>query len=250
MPDKRIHRGKHPQDERLFAPAAWPQLQNAVADMSWLLSRQYAAKSTLKLVGDRFALDQRQRMAVMRSVCADCCLKERSCKRVNPQTLNDEIILLDGYNVITTIEASLAGGIIIMGRDGCYRDIASVHGTYRKVEETIPAINLIGKFCWQINLRQCLWYLDSPVSNSGRLKTLILEIAQQNNWNWQVQLVHNPDAVLSSSSEVVGTSDSEILNRCSGWLNLTRHIIEKFVPQANIIDLSGNMPPAISAVTD
>ena len=58
----------------------------------------------------------------------------------NPQQRQ---LWIDGYNVLTTIEAALAGAVIIAGRDGCYRDMASMHGSYRKVEETSPAIELI-----------------------------------------------------------------------------------------------------------
>ena len=42
-----------------------------MADFSWLLTRGYAEKGALKLVGDRFSLTERQRLAVMRSACSD-----------------------------------------------------------------------------------------------------------------------------------------------------------------------------------
>src|SRR5688500_10446127 len=53
MPDHRSHRGPHPEDAGLFAPAVHPTLRSAVADLSWLLTRGYADPSALKLVGDR-----------------------------------------------------------------------------------------------------------------------------------------------------------------------------------------------------
>jgi hypothetical protein len=52
---------------------------------------------------------------------------------------------IDGYNVLTSIEAALSGGVILRARDGCYRDMASMHGSYRKVEETISAIHILGE---------------------------------------------------------------------------------------------------------
>ena len=45
MPDKRSHRGPHPEDGRLFVPEQWPALQAAVGDLSWLLSHAYALNS-------------------------------------------------------------------------------------------------------------------------------------------------------------------------------------------------------------
>jgi hypothetical protein len=53
VPDKRHHRGPHPDDGRLFAPDMLAQLQSVVSDLSWLLSRGYAATSAIKIVGDR-----------------------------------------------------------------------------------------------------------------------------------------------------------------------------------------------------
>ena len=84
----------------------------------------------------------------------------------------------------------------------------------------------------------CRWYLDRPVSNSGRLKKLLLEVAAEQDWAWQVELVYSPDGVLVRTDEIVATSDSEILNRCQRWFNLARHVIELSIPQANIIDMN------------
>ncbi|MHC4126245.1 MAG: DUF434 domain-containing protein, partial [Planctomycetota bacterium] len=71
MPDKRTHRGPHPSDEKLFSPEVVAQLRLAVADFSLLLTKGYSDNSALKLVGDRFSLSKRQRLAVMRNACSD-----------------------------------------------------------------------------------------------------------------------------------------------------------------------------------
>ena len=57
---------------------------------------------------------------------------------------------------------------------GRYRDIAGVHGTYRKVAETMPAVELIGARLQQLRVSQARWLFDRPVSNSGRIQALIL----------------------------------------------------------------------------
>jgi hypothetical protein len=61
-----------------------PRLRQAVADFSMLLTKGYADKSSLKLVGDRFSLTQRQRVAVMRGSCSDQQLEGRLA-RVGPR---------------------------------------------------------------------------------------------------------------------------------------------------------------------
>ena len=238
MPDKRTHRGPHPADAKLFADDKIPDLRKAVSDFSLLLTKGYAEKSALKLVGDRFSLTQRQRMAVMRTACSDRQLAVRTTRRVKITDLAARPVAIDGYNVLITIEAAISAACIFKGRDGCFKDLASIHGTYRKVTETIPAVRLIGQFLKDNNITNCLWLLDSPVSNSGRLKTLIEGLAAENNWNWRVKLTISPDAELKQTDLIVATSDGIVLDECKSWINLARELIETKLPQTRLIDLS------------
>jgi hypothetical protein len=238
MPDKRSHRGPNPADEKLFAPEAISDLRSALADYSLLLTKGYAEKSALKLVGDKFSLTQRQRLAVMRSACSDQQLASRSRNRIDVNNLSGQSVAVDGYNVLITVEAAMSGGVIFAGRDGCFRDLASIHGTYRKVTETIPAVRLIAEFLQELGIGKVQWLLDSPVSNSGRLKMLIGELTEQNNWNWEIELLLSPDAELIKTDLIVTSSDSVILDGCRRWVNLATEIIKRKLPSAWIIDLA------------
>jgi len=237
-----MHRGPHPEDARLFGPAAQGQLRRAAADLAWLLSRGYASASALKLVGDRYRLTARQRTAVSRSTCSDAELARRKSHQVDARRLENRPLWLDGYNVLTTIEAALAGGVVLAARDGTYRDMASMHGSYRKVAETRPALELLGQATAELGVSDCLWYLDRPVSNSGRLKTLMAEVAAAGGWSWHVELVPDPDAVLADTDQIVATADSAILDRCRSWFNLARRTIAQHVPDADVVDLAGGRP--------
>jgi hypothetical protein len=238
MPDRRAHRGKHPEDAKLFDPSWHEALRDATADLSWLLSRDYAQPSAVTIVGDRYSLDERQRMAVTRAACSDQSLAKRTASEIALRELRGQRIEIDGYNVLTTIEAALSGGMILHCRDGTFRDIASIHGTYRKVEETLPAIELAGKTLVELGVSSALWLLDSPVSNSGRLATILREQADRHGWDWQVELVANPDARLIQSHQVIASADSVILDRCSKWLNLARRVVEDHVVCTNVVEMT------------
>src|SRR5690606_18093138 len=95
-----------------------------------------------KIVGDRYNLTARQRTAIQRCAAPDQAVAGRAARRLTPAQAAGRPLLLDGYNVLTTVEAALAGGVLLVGRDGCLRDLASVHGTWRCVEETRPALRL------------------------------------------------------------------------------------------------------------
>src|ERR1700752_2008189 len=173
MPDVRKHRGAHPEDRRLFADDQLPALRAAVAELSWLLTRDYAIKGATKLVGERHPLTERPRLAVSRAACSDQSLDRRARSMCEPQGIRDEVIVIDGLNLIITIEAALSGGVLIRGRDGCLRDLSSVHGSYRSVDETVQALQLIGEAINELKPKSVRWLLDRPVSNSGRLAKLI-----------------------------------------------------------------------------
>jgi hypothetical protein len=270
VPDTREHRGPHPADAELFVPAVLPRLREAVADFSLLLTKGYAEKSALKLVGDHFSLTQRQRLAVMRSSCSDQRRQSRLARRVSVEASAGQPLAIDGYNLLITIEAALSGGLIFQGRDGCFRDLASIHGTYRKVEETVPALRLIGEFLTEIRVSRVegvgtpnavdrvwepfppsnrgqdardtsaapvLWLLDSPVANSGRLKALIGQLAHESNWPWEIRLTISPDAELSKMDTIVVSTDSVVLDACARWTNLAAEIIVHRLPQTTVIDL-------------
>ncbi|MFO0913816.1 MAG: DUF434 domain-containing protein [Pirellulales bacterium] len=239
MPDDRQHRGPQTDDLRLFAGDQVPALRQATSDLCWLLTRGYAIDSSLKLVGDRYRLVARQRLAVLRSAAGERAVAGRASRLVRPGDLAGTTLWIDGFNVITSVEAALSGGVILGARDGTYRDLASVHGTYRKVTETMPALGAIGRWLSRHELAECVWWLDAPVSNSGRLKELILSTAGDHGWSWRAEVVPNPDAVLSASDAVVASADSQILDRARRWCNLARNVIDAEVPNCWLIDLSG-----------
>ncbi len=241
MPDRRAHRGPHPDDAELFAPAAVPHLRDAVGDLSWLLSRGYADPSAQKVVGDRYNLSQRQRTAVMRCACTDEARSNRASSRLDADQLRGRPLLLDGYNVLTTVEAAIAGAVVLRARDSALRDVASLHGTWRRVEETRTAIGMIGEVATDLGVPRLDWLLDSPVSNSGRLKALLREVAAERGWDWTVELVPNPDALLAISDGIVVTADSVILDRCGGWFGLAGEVVARRVPGAWLIDLAPDM---------
>lgn len=139
---------------------------------------------------------------------------------------------------MTAVETALGGGVILVGRDGCCRDVAGVYSHYHKVAETVPALQAIGRCASKWGVGRCRWWLDSPLGNSGRLKAIINAVATEAGWPWDVELVTNPDRVLSATDKIVATSDHAILDRCETWFNLARQVIAIEVPNAHVLDLA------------
>jgi hypothetical protein len=236
-PDTRRHRGAHPADSELFAPDRLAKLRRAVSELCWLLSRGYNMTSALKLVGDRHGLRERQRLAVSRCACSDQNQQRRKDHSVSLEQLRNQQVIVDGFNLIITVEAALSGGVLLIGVDDCIRDLSSVHGSYRSVEETDRAISMIGGALQKLAPASVLWLLDRPVSNSGRLAAKIADLATRNNWPWNVEVVFNPDAAMIASPAVAITSDSSILDQVERWADLKSHLLAHEIPGAWMIDL-------------
>src|SRR5260370_9089312 len=124
MTDIRKHRGAHPEDRKLFADDQLPTRRRAAGELSWLLTRDYAMKGALKLVGDRHSLNDRQRLVVSRAACSDQSRERRSQTRLAIEDCKGKELIIDGFNLVITIEAALSGGVLMSSRDGCIRDLS------------------------------------------------------------------------------------------------------------------------------
>lgn len=237
MPQRQRHRGKHPQDDKLFASPRVDVLRRSVRDLSYLLSQGYAEAAALKLVGDHYQLTSRQRRAILGASCADAALESRRARFLPAEAVRDAELAIDGYNQLINAESILAEGILLRGRDGCVRDLASVHGSYRRVDETLDAIYLLGRTLHKLGAARVTWLFDAPVSNSGRLRALMLDAAVQHGWPWDVQLNSNVDKTLAQSTAIVVTSDSWILDRAKRWTRITDAVLGHAPSERRVIDL-------------
>ena len=60
------------------------------------------------------------------------------------------------------------------------------------------------------------WLIDAPVSNSGRLRSIVTGLGTDRGWEWHAEVVANPDRLLAASAGVVATADSAVLDAPSG----------------------------------
>lgn len=229
-------RGPQDGDCELFAEERLSALRVAVVELSWLLSRGYSEPSARKLVGDRHQLVERQREAVRRASCTEAQLASRARREVALTQVPR--LGIDGFNLIITLESALAGGLVLVGRDGALRDLASVHGNYRSLDHTERTIDLVGQVAAEAEVGELVWYLDRPVSHSGRLRGLIERSLSKRPFALRVELHDAPDRVLATDHDVVVSSDGYVMDAAPAWTALARAIIEAHVPEAWLVDLS------------
>ena len=212
-------------------------MRRAVADLSYLYTRGYAEDAAVKLAGDKYQLTARQRRAVRSAACSDPARAYRIDHEVPPEALRKTGVCIDGYNLLILVESALSGAYLFRGRDGHLRDLASLHGSYRRVDETHRALYLIGATLAPLGVAHVQWYFDAPVSNSGRLRALALDVAGQHGWPWTVELSGTVDKAVADSEDVVVTSDSWILDRAKGGFRLLDSLLTTESVACPIVDL-------------
>lgn len=228
-----VKRGYEPKDAMEFGSKAAEKLNAAGQELVFLLNRGYDVKSASTFIGNHHLLSERQRLALARITSTKAALMERRRKELTQAPAE---LVFDGFNTIITLEVALSGSLLLAGMDGTIRDLAGLRGTYRIVDKTVRAVELLFAHLDELGVKKALFYLDQQVSNSGRLRALLLDKAAERSVQIQVELHPSVDGVFSRLENVV-TTDAIILDKCGSWYNLNRGIIEEAVPEAWVLRL-------------
>ena len=225
MSYKTVRRGYVSTDIKEFNEDSIKKLKEAQKDIFMLINRRYDIKKVSTFVGNHYLLSERQRMALIRATSPKSSLENRRKKEITV-SLEEKTVYIDGFNLIITLEVALSGSTLMKCMDGTIRDLAGLRGTYKLIDKTDIAINLIGEKLYELKVNKVVFYLDSPISNSGRLKMKILELLNKYSYNVEVYLVNNADIILEKLENVI-TSDAIILDKCKSWINLALNIIDE-----------------------
>lgn len=228
---KVTRRGFVPEDEKQFRGEALEKLKKAAEEVSYLLDRGYPVKPVTTFVGNHYMFSERQRLALARSVSPSQKIQTRKESQIPVEDLRNgeqrlDKVCIDGFNLIISLEVALSGSPVFCCQDGTIRDLAGLRGTYRIIDKTEPAVRLLLEQLDAFHMSQAVFYLDSPVSNSGRLASLIKDCAKDYQIQVECQVISNVDVILQESSGVV-SSDAIILNNCKSWVNILPEIVAK-----------------------
>lgn len=238
MPPQDVQRGYEPTDEQAFGPDAVKLLQSVQKDVVYLLDRGYDLENSVTFVGNRYQLTARQRTALTRATAGTATVWGRLERQVSG-AVPGGTLLIDGFNLIITLEAALSEKTVLLRcMDGTMRDLCGLRGTYRLLESTGQALEWIARAIRRMQAGHAVFFLDSPVSNSGRLRNAILTVMAEAGVSAEANLVDNADSFLWGKAYTV-TSDAFILNRCVSWVNLAAQILEAELPRRRVVPLLG-----------
>lgn len=220
---KAVKRGYVPEDEKFFSDNSIRVLKKAAKDIQYLIDNGYPIKSGSAFVGDHYLLSERQRLALVRSISGTEMLKIRRQKEI-VRLPEGGTVHIDGFNTIITLEVAYSGSPVFDCMDGCIRDLAGLRGTYRIVDKTAAALKAIGRTLSNADIGKAVFYLDQPVSNSGRLAQMIRETFVEMPFVTETMVMNEVDYELKKHENVI-SGDAIILDNCKSWYNLVRMIL-------------------------
>ena len=212
---------------------------SAIKDYQYLLSRNYTAKTLLKVVSNRYKLNNVERTLLYRGVTTQEKSNARIMKTIVEKDLFSHNLSIDAYNVLLTINSYLTGKIVFLAMDGYVRDAA---GMRNKIAKTIwyrRAVELTIRYLKAVNLADITFCVDSKVADSLELSNYIISVCEQYSVKTIIEQYDNVDKYLIDLDEgIIASSDSEIIdNSKSKIFDLAKNIL-MFHYNANLLNLN------------
>ena len=202
------------------------EVEQAGRDLRYLLNRGYQRKSLaglLKLVGDRYGLDARQRTILAKAVYGDEEALRRRMKLIGPQDIVGRALGVDGYNVLVTIESAFRRELLLLGDDGLVRDVAGQSSGYRPGPYTMPALNLLVEVLRLYPPQETVLLFDMRMSRSRELSRSVTELLQATGLRGGAATSPYPDRELLQY-QIVASSDSALVDASARAFDLAGYV--------------------------
>ncbi len=144
-------------------------------------------------------------------------------------------LAIDGYNVLITAEAGLAGRPLVSADDGFLRDISGLSANFRKTDLTDRVIGLVLETLREAKPSHSLFLFDAPISKSGLLAREVRERLRREGLPGDALALKVPENVLVGFRGIVATSDTAIIDGSRAVFDLAGYLIKKRIKAGTIL---------------
>ncbi|RLF84841.1 DUF434 domain-containing protein [Thermococci archaeon] len=198
-------------------------LLSAYEDLKYLLNRGYRKKYALEFVANHYTLASVERYFLTRCVFSDEEIAKRKRKILKGEDLKGQVLGVDGFNVLITLESVIEGKAILC-EDGLLRDLKH-QGGYRINENTQKVLELVMEALSDLELGEVWFLYDSPVSRSREVAKLTEKLMGNFGIKGKASLSKAPDHDLKNF-EVVASSDIGIIQKVPFIVDLPHMVTE------------------------
>lgn len=244
---KTKRRGYLPEYDVQFGKTGIVRLREAAIDTLFLLNRGYDTRRASTIAMEHYQLSEMQRVALSRALDPDKTVARRQVNRLLKRDLAGKTVYIDGFNAIILMESLVSESPVFRCLDGAIRDLANLKGSYKIIDKTEPAIRLVFEQLDKLQVKKAIINIDSPVSNSRNLKVLLLNLANDYNFDIEVNLIDACDKSFYDQ-ECVITGDCIVIDNVKSWAPLYSWIVDdrKLTHNVWLVDFNQILGKSIS----
>jgi hypothetical protein len=214
------------------------KLSEPARDIRYLLKRNYPRSGAIRFVSNHYRLSEQERHILTRVIVAPHVADSRSKKRLGCTDIKGRDVLVDGYNVLITIESMLNKETLWLGDDGYVRDTKGVFRNYAVTDITYEAVDMMLTILAECKVGSATILLDSQMSNSGELARVIRNKLTECLLDGDARTSRHVDFDLKNAGEgvVVATADGVIIDAVREVVDIGRCLMERRGFRAGRID--------------
>ena len=208
--------------------------RRAEEDVRYLVNRDYPKKSAVRFVSDHYRLPEAQRHILSRIVVPTELAFSRRSKLRPLESMLNKSVYIDGYNVLISVEALLAGKKFYLSDDGLLRDSQGIFRKYRISGLTEKALCEIAEI---LALSDPAWIeilFDQQIGMSGLLASDARKILAKYGLNGTARTFKDVDHQLKIVEGIVATSDGNIIDASRNVVDLPAEVAKKLGLQSLI----------------
>lgn len=210
--------------ERLLKPAR---------DIRSILRWGYPKFATIRFVAEHFRLSVEERHILTRVIMPPEKVVARIRKKVSCDSVSNRDLLLDGYNVLLSVDSLLRKEPMWFCDDGYIRDTRYYFSKTSHAEDIEEALDLILEFLSEKNPGSVIFLLDSQISRSGELAGFIRHKLEKHGIRGQAYTSKTADFDLKKEGGnpeknlITATSDGIIIDSVLHVIDIPACLMEK-----------------------
>lgn len=216
-------------NELAFDDATIEKLRLAAEEVAWLTGRGYPIDRVSDFVTNQHRLGAGERAALASGTCSEPQYRRRAARELEAEDVARRPLSIDTADVLSAVEAALAGSPILQTLDGTVRAFGG--GPYAPGPHADDALARI--FAAAKELRPST--LRFLVVESSDLEPRIAGKAKDAKAKAEVVKVADVRAAMKKEKQIV-SGDAVVLDGASAWFNLVGRVLEG-IPNAKIVKL-------------
>lgn len=209
------------------------KLLRPARDIRSILRWGYPKFSTIRFVADHFQLSLEERHILTRVIMPPDRIVSRINKKIACTGIKDRKLLLDGYNVLLSVDSLLKKEPMWFCDDGYVRDTRYYFSKAKQAEDIEEALDIVMEFLSESCPESVFFLFDAQISRSGELAGFTRHKLKEHEISGEAKTSKIADFELKTeggnpeNNVIVATSDGIIIDSVSEVLDIPACLMEK-----------------------